>query len=448
MMMQIIPFTDPLLAFQWTTVELITWLVGMALLLVVTGCFVACEFALVKLRYDPLEAREMNRLRSHRWVWRLIDKSDQTARLLRFGRTGCTIAIGLLLLPLIRLVLSRIGLDLAATGWWAVLLALILAIFAHYVFGELIPRALALSDPVRALYASYPVVLVAGVVLWPLMELLRRFKTVINALTRLNVEEDLNPLDVEVQIRALGVDSPVLSKAVRSIITRSFQIQSLTVADILLPRHQVTIFDLDDPVEENLGMARKTGHTRFPLCESDLDHCIGIIHIKDLFRYRGRLDTLDLKRLRRPIVRFREDETLERALQRMLRLKMHMSLVQDEFGGILGVVTLERILEVLVGEIQDEFDAEEDMILRLGPDRYQVSGLTPLHDLEEALNVDLDEQEVATFGGIITSELGHIPEAGERVQIGRLDVTVKETDETRVISAFLTILPDSTEEDD
>jgi CBS domain containing-hemolysin-like protein len=246
-------------------------------------------------------------------------------------------------------------------------------------------------------------------------------RTLVERISGFNMKDDLNPLDVEVQIRALGDDAPALSPQVRKIINRALQMRELTVHDILLPRNQVQYFDYEDPPAENLELARKTGHTRFPLCQGDLDHCFGIIHIKDIFRHRGSFDQIDLKKIKRDITRMSVEEPVVDALQKML--------------------TLEAILEELVGEIQDEFDHEESQIIKIGPETFRISGLTPLHDVEERLEIDLDAEEVSTFGGLITGTLGRLPEEGELLQIQNLAITVRHVDEMRVQHADVRIVP-------
>jgi magnesium and cobalt transporter len=130
---------------------------------------------------------------------------------------------------------------------------------------------------------------------------------------------------------------------------------------------------------------------------------------------------------------------LEEALQRMLRAKFHMALVSDQFGGVLGVITLEGILEELVGDIQDEFDSEEAPIVALrSPGVFRISGLTPLHELEEQFNLQIDNDEVSTFGGLITAELGCIPKRGERLSAYGLQIEITDVDDRRIISTLVT----------
>jgi CBS domain containing-hemolysin-like protein len=222
---------------------------------------------------------------------------------------------------------------------------------------------------------------------------------------------------------------------VRKIVNRALQMQDLVVQDVLLPRSQVVICDLEEDFKANLKVMKEAGHTRFPLCHGSLDDCVGILHIKDMFRLSGPLAAVDLVKLKRSVATFDLETPLEAALERMLRAKFHMALAVDEFGGIVGVVTFESILEELVGEIQDEFDSEEDQIRALrAPHTYRISGLTPIHDLEEALGVEIENDEVSTFGGLITGELGRIPARGDTLSLAGMRITIDEVDERRVIA--------------
>ena len=256
-----------------------------------------------------------------------------------------------------------------------------------------------------------------------------------------DVEDELNPLDLDVQIRAMGEDSHALSPVVRKIVNRALQMQELVVQDVLLPRSQVVICDLEEDFKANLKVMKEAGHTRFPLCHGSLDDCVGILHIKDMFRLSGPLAAVDLVKVKRNVAIFELETPLEAALERMLRGEVsHGALAVDEFGGIVGVVTFESILEELVGEIQDEFDSEEDQIRALrAPHTYRVSGLTPIHDLEETLGVEVENDEVSTFGGLITGELGRIPARGETLSLAGMRISIDEVDERRVIAVRVVV---------
>jgi CBS domain containing-hemolysin-like protein len=211
--------------------------------------------------------------------------------------------------------------------------------------------------------------------------------------------------------------------------------------DILLPRNQIIFLNLEDGVATNLELARQAGHTRFPLCEGDLDHCVGLVHIKDLFRSREDPATLELRKHRREILRFGSDEPVENVLQRMLKKRVHFALVVDEFGGAVGAVTLENVLEELVGDILDEFDKEEALIRTVEEGVYLVDGLAPLHDVCEELGVEISREDVSTFGGFITSSLGAMPMPNKPMRLGPLIVTVVNMTERRIVTAKVSIAP-------
>ena len=425
---------------------LISWLVAggaVALVLILHGYLIACEISLVKLRYSTGNEAELDDLKQKPGIARIIDQSDRFGRQVRFSKNLCTVALGLLLLPFLNdsfLLLG--GIDVSEQKWILFLLALGIAVFAHFLFAEVIPRGLALRSPAAALRRTYPVLLFFQIITWPLLFCFRRIKRPIYRWLGTDVDDELNPLDVDVQIRAMGEDSTVMTPVVRKIVNRALGLSDLVVQDILLPRSQVVSCNLEDPLEENLLRMREAGHTRFPLCRGDIDHCIGIVHIKDLFRYRGPSDQLNLLKLRRNIIVFPAETKVEEALERMLVGKFHMGIVVDEFGGTIGLLTLEGILEELVGEIQDEFDFEEAEVELLDAENrcYRISGLCPVHDVEEHLEIEIDNDEVSTFGGLITAELGRIPEKGESLEAHGLKIEVTQVDERRVISTQVCIL--------
>ncbi len=416
--------------------------------LIVYALFVGVEFGLVRIRYSQMTPEAYERLIRPRMIGWLVRDPDRTARALRFGRVLLMLfwsgAFFALITPLWEAAVESAG-GVAGGILFVLLCAFGASVF--YLLAELLPRAVAIRSPERILRRTGRLVALFLLLLLPFLWFLGRFKQRVYRLLRLNLDNDLNPLDIEVQLRAMGEEHAVLAPAVRKIIDKAIQMPDLDVSDVLLPRNQVQWINLQEDPRESLAMARRTGHTRFPLCEGDLDRCIGIIHIKDVFRAGPNSEVPDLRKMRRPIAILGPEEGLIEALKHLLGLKVHMALVVDEFGGAVGVVTLERILEELVGEIQDEFDMEDEEIVPLGVNRYSVAGLTPIHELEERLKVDMDRDDVSTFSGLITSELGRIPEKGEIFRHDRLEVEVTEVDEKRIIGTEVTVQPVETDEE-
>ncbi|MFQ3224827.1 MAG: CBS domain containing-hemolysin-like protein [Lentimonas sp.] len=417
-------------------INFIVSLSAVALMLVLHAFLVMCEISLVKFRYGGVSVLALEQLKRRRGIARLIENGDQAGRSVRFGKTLCTVAVGLLLVPLVSDFFGLFESAQTPDRWLVVLLSFVCATSVHFLFAEIFPRGLAMRDPVKGIQRSYRVLWVFQVLTFPAMLFFRSLKRVLFRRLGVDVEDELNPLDLDVQIRAMGEDSHALSPVVRKIVNRALQMQGLVVQDVLLPRSQVVICDLEEDFETNLRVMKQAGHTRFPLCRGNLDDCVGILHIKDMFRFSGVFSEIDPVKLKRNVAMFDLETPLEEALERMLRAKFHMGLAEDEFGGIVGVVTFENILEELVGEIQDEFDSEEEQILALRtPDTYRISGLTPIHDLEESLGLEIENDEVSTFGGLITGELGRIPARGDTLSLAGMQITIDEVDERRVIAA-------------
>ena len=379
-------------------------------------------------------------MEANKGIGRLLEKGDRTIRAIRYALAGCLFLYALVSYPLLHSILSTF--ELAAYGMVtpaAIVLAFLLAVSLHYLVGELIPRAVGLTFPTQSLRMAMPVIIPF---VWISRPIRRLLYGLLSSCWRIWINEpvpDLDSLELETQIEFLDKESPGMSQVAQLILKNTMMMRDLVVEDVLLPRNQVKYFDLNAPLKENLEMAKETGHTRFPLCYGDLDTCLGLVHIKDIFRYKGDLERLDLRRIKRNMIRINTEEPLESALTKLLSHRMHMALVIDEFRGAEGVLTLERILEQLVGDIRDEFDADEEVLIQPEMDSGQtiVSGLTPLHEIESKFDVELVTEEVSTIGGLVTSELGRIPEANTTVVMAGLEIEITEVDETRVVEVMI-----------
>ncbi len=233
---------------------------------------------------------------------------------------------------------------------------------------------------------------------------------------RLSGRPPFGRADVEIMLRAEEADGEPVSPYAGKIARNAIRLQELDVSDAMLPRSKVEYFDIDEPYSENLKAALRSRHNRYPLCRGGLDDCYGIIHLRDLFAAQAESETPDLSKIARQTLRLRENENLESALAKMLGYKIHMALVEDDFGGVIGVLTLDAALGELVGQIRDEFAVSQGEPIRvIGKNKYKISGLAPIRRVEDFLDVDFNSDEVSTFGGLITLSLGRFPERGERI---------------------------------
>jgi len=307
------------------------------------------------------------------------------------------------------------------------------------VIGEQVPKLLAIrrarqimlftAGPMRLLhFALRPLVRVVDVAsAWILRTVLRT-----------PPDPHVAGEDAEDELRALlrntdnGNGSPV-STLGREILINALDLRKRVVRDIMTPRGEVVFLDLEENFDENVGTALVSRHTRFPLCRGHLDDAIGLIHIKDLLALVQE-DKADLLSIKRELVHVPELMPLERLLKLFLGKGAHLAVVVDEYGGAVGVVTLDNVLAELVGEIQDEFDTDEEEYRKVGEDEFVLEGGVALHDLEDLLGVKVESPEVSTIGGYLTHELGHLPKKGEKVRIDGYEFTVSQTDGRRVVS--------------
>ncbi len=233
-------------------------------------------------------------------------------------------------------------------------------------------------------------------------------------------------IDVEAMLRAEETEAESISSYAGKIVRNAIHLQELDLSDVMLPRSKVEYLDIDESDADNIEIARKSMHTRYPVCQGNLDNYLGVVNIKDILGRENPEEALNLKKLARQTLRFKESDKLEESLAKMLKYRLHMAIVEDEFGGVIGVLTLEAALSELVGEIRDEFDAAKTPTIRtLAKNRYLIAGSTPLRKVEDFLNTDFDTDEVSTFGGLITFWLGRFPEKGEHLHFKEQNLRVK-----------------------
>ena len=224
-----------------------------------------------------------------------------------------------------------------------------------------------------------------------------------------------------------------LSRTERMMIENVLNLEEKTARRVMVPRPDIVYLSLAKPLEDNLRLARQAGHTRFPLCEDDLSTVIGMIHVKDIFRagayQNGRSE---LRQLARKIPFLPVTLRLDQLLLEFQRNRVHLAMLLDEYGSVVGMVTLENVLEELVGPIQDEFDRETPPITPLGENVYEVDAGCPLDVLAETTGLEIPETDAETAGGLVLDLLGRLAKAGDSVTINGHRLTVLRADPTRI----------------
>ncbi|HEY5909792.1 MAG TPA: hemolysin family protein, partial [Verrucomicrobiae bacterium] len=315
--------------------------------------------------------------------------------------------------------------------------------FLHISAGEQAPKWLAIQQPLpTTLWVaypmlwfyrfSYPFVLALN---WASQWLLRQVGLEPASETdRGHSEEELRLLFTAAQKRA---GSRSLR---REILLNTLDLRRRLARDVMQPRPQIVVFDTEASLAHCLDLAERTRYSRFPLCEGgDVDKTLGVVHIKDLFAMRLKARSgSELLPVARKLIYVPETAHLEKLLQLFLERKLHLAIVVDEYGGTVGMVTLENILEELVGQIQDEFDQEKPLLVRLNESTWEVAGNLPLFELEKLVGAPLQDEGITTASGWVTHRLGGFPKAGEVLTLGNCQLRVEEVDGMRVAKLKLT----------
>ena len=228
----------------------------------------------------------------------------------------------------------------------------------------------------------------------------------------------------------------ILDAEAVAMIEGALAVSEMQVRDAMIPRSHMVVIQLESPLEESLPLILESGHSRFPVIGEDRDEVEGILLAKDLLRYYAEnTGPLDLKDIVRPAVVIPESKRLNMLLKDFRASRNHMAIVVDEYGGVSGLITIEDVLEEIVGEIDDEHDeAEEASIKLLGENHYQINALTEVEDFNEAFQCDFSDEGYDTVGGLVLAEFGRVPEHGEEVDLAdRFRFRVTAADSRRII---------------
>ena len=225
------------------------------------------------------------------------------------------------------------------------------------------------------------------------------------------------------------------------------QVSEMQVRDIMIPRSQMDVIDITQPPEAFIPHVIETAHSRFPVIEDDKNDVIGILLAKDLLRYYAGED-FEVRDMLRPAVFIPESKRLNILLKEFRSNRNHIAIVVDEYGGVAGMVTIEDVLEQIVGDIEDEYDydEDEDNIIRNADGRYRVKALTEIADFNEIIGTDLSDEEFSTIGGLVVHQFGHLPKRNEETTFNGLHIKVLRADSRRLHSIMIEVLPQETEE--
>jgi len=225
----------------------------------------------------------------------------------------------------------------------------------------------------------------------------------------------------------------------KSMLAGVLEVSETQVRDVMIPRSQMVVIDIDDDIDEMIRVIVESGHSRFPVMGEDRDEVLGVLLAKDLLRYFGRKagQEVPIRKLLRAAAVIPESKRLNALLKEFRASHNHMAIVVDEYGGVSGLLTIEDVLEEIVGEIDDEHDPEEDAYIRPDGDRngkrcFAVRALTRIEDFNEFFECELSDEEYDTVGGLVMHELGRLPRRGESIDFGGVEFSVTKADKRRI----------------
>ncbi len=448
--MELLPhvgFDPVLLALAEVHHRPITWTDGLwvAFLIFVNGYFVAAEFALVKVRVSQIDQLAEEGHWAARITGRALDRLDTYLSASQLGITVASLALGTAIesqvSPALARLLAWVGLPASSMtlGPLSVSIVPVLALsfvtFLHMALGEQAPKSLAIrSARTLALWTAPPLVAFTYV-FWPLIWLLNTASNLTLRLIGLGRTDHAELTHTEEELRHIVAESVAgghLSRQERLMIENVLNLEDRTARRIMVPRPDIVYLSLTRSLDENMRLARQAGHTRYPLCSEDLASVVGMVHVKDLFRVAGAEGRPDLARIAREVPFLPDSIGLDELLTAFQEKKVHLAMLVDEYGGVVGMVTLENVLEQLVGPIQDEFDREEEQVQELSAGLFEVDAATPLDVLAERCGVDVPETDAETTSGLILELLGRLARADDVVEVGEHRLTVVRADPTRI----------------
>ena len=416
------------------------------LLVAANGFFVAVEFGLARLR--PTQAAEFVRERrpGARSVAHAVDHIDAYLSACQLGITMCSLGLGALGEPAFHHLLEPLLGDAAKVAGIALASALAFLIITtlHVVVGELAPKSAAIARTPPVVLALTPFMRAFYLATKPLVDLFNALGNLLlkpfgvppasEAGHQPHSEDELRQLLRESSRQGtIGREEQELSEA-------ALIFGDLRAREVMKPRIDIAYVVTSDPPRRIAERVMETGHTRLPLCEPEggLDAAVGVLNAKDLLPLCfGAEDAVDLRSIARPIAHVSESARVDDVLRDMRRERRHIALVHDEHGTVIGLITLEDILEELVGEIEDEFDREQPDPIRVEADGLHIDGSAAARDVADHLGFDLETHHETTIGGYLSEELGRVPDRGEEVELHGRRFRVLGVDETRVTELAL-----------
>ncbi|MBQ2087599.1 MAG: HlyC/CorC family transporter [Selenomonas sp.] len=434
-------------------VPILLQLVLVAFLIFMNGFFVAAEFACVKIRSSRLETLIAEGSRRAVYAKRLTDHLDASLSVTQLGITLASLGLGWvgepvvaqLILPLTQLA----GLDDMVGHTLSLVIAFSIITAGHIVLGELTPKTMAIQNVEKIMLAVALPMLIFHKVMYPFVWLLNHVANWVTARMGFKAASESESAHTEEEIRLLMEESHrqgLIDDTEADFVDNVFDFTELNVREIMTPRTDMVVIYLEDSWQENMDVILSEQMTRYPICKEDKDHIIGFLHVKDLMKVMASGKKPHLRKLARKALVVPESMDVNVLLKTMQGSHSQMAIVVDEYGGTAGMVTIEDIMEEIVGDIQDEFDEERPTAESRGNNVYSVDAKMLLEELADILEIPLEDEEVDSVGGWLYDQIGTEPRIGQMAAaLGNL-FYVEEVDGARITRVLIKLAQELKEE--
>lgn len=427
----------------WSIQPLIGQILLILSLIIIHGLLAAAELAMVSINPNKMMERSLDGNKKAKKVLNILDKADVFLTTIHVGLMLTALLVSVLVYSLVTMLV--VGYDLTGILDSSVILALtsVFMTLILILFGNKLPKAIAAQNPDNSAMALSPFVHALKVVTFPLVWFMNvmlkglkrmipiEFETNEESITR---DEFRSFIEHSHQHEVIDVDEFSMLKGVLSL-------DNKIAREVMVPRTDAFMLDYDDPNEENIQEMLETPHSRVPLYFEDKDNILGIIHVKNLLQASKHqpLYSIDLKEISNEPLFVPETIFIDDLIFQMKRTQNQMAILNDEYGGVVGIVTLEDLLEEIVGEIDDEYDESNKLIEEIDEFHYSVDGATPLDKFNDYFNTAIDSEDVDTIAGYFITEYGSIPSEKEQaaIEVDGLNMTVNKMDGSRISSLVI-----------
>ncbi len=407
-------------------------LAAVAVLILLNGFFVAAEYGLVTARRTRIVELEHQGDRRARAVRRITADPPRFIAAMQLGVTLTSLAIGALGEPVLAHVFDPWLATFLAVGF-----AFLIITFLHVVIGELVPKGIALGYSERTALAVSAPVRGFFILFHPLVWVLQRATELVLRGLGLDPPGAEHDAHSEAEIRMLltsSAEQGEIEEGEQEMIAKVFDFADKEASDVMVPRPEVVALSVDLPPEECLQAVLDSPYTRYPVYRGSLDEIVGVLHVRDLIQaMHGRgMAEVEVENLVRPAYMVPETKQLAHLLTEFRRTNQHLAIVIDEYGDMEGIVTLEDLLEEIVGEIEDEFDLPDESVERIDDDTVRIEGTFPIEEFNERFHLDLPSEDYHTMAGFVFGLLGRAPERGDRISHDGIDFRVDVVEGSRI----------------